>query len=79
MSTEHRDPIGKLGEYGVCPNCGHPAVKWDLVTDISRCACGWKNRKEAIENYERRVKNEEVTLRNDSQCFGNRVHHHKMP
>lgn len=61
MSTEHRDPIGPLGAYGVCPNCGSPRLKWDPSTDVSCCICGWDNKQDAVENYIRRIKNGEVT------------------
>jgi len=60
MTSEHRDPIEKLGAYGVCPNCGRSTAKWDPATDISRCSCGFSNRQAAIENYEHRIKNGEA-------------------
>lgn len=55
------DPIGQLGDYGLCPVCGAPGADWDPKTDISECKrCGFRNEEQARRNYEKRKRNGEV-------------------
>ena len=38
------DPKGKRGPVGLCPRCGRQKIKWNPLTDVSRCEfCGWTN------------------------------------
>ena len=46
IGNVHKDPPGKHGAIGICPNCGTTThITWNPDTDISSCSCGWSNDK----------------------------------